>query len=249
MDFEQRVYDQEFKMNDTDDSVVEYLRKHRKGIQNLSIHKIAEDLFVSPTAVMRTSKKLGYSGFSELKFCLQAEDTPTQIKTAESHVLGKLPENIVRTVDVMDENMLHTMVDSMIGAKKILFAGIGDSVYFCELFGRSLRCLDRPVEYFQQIHDMEYAARRYTQGDMIIVISASGKPERLVALAQNAVQNGAVVYCMTNFGRNPLADVCMGQLCFWGEQRIVNGYNVTDRSGLMMLVRLLCEEFWKKFCV
>lgn len=188
------------------------------------------------------------NGFSELKFSIQSEENPELLKTVQSQVLDKLPDNIVRTIDVMNEEILHKIVQDLLLANKILFAGIGDSVYFCELFGRNLRCFDKPVEFYQQIHDIDYAARRYGQGDLVIIITASGKPKRLLELEKNVKSNGATVHCLTNYGTNPLAALSNCQLCFWGEQRIVNGYNVTDRSGLMMLVRLLCEEFWKKYC-
>lgn len=76
MDFEKRVYEKEFNLNDTDDSIIEYIKSRRADIQNLSIQNIAKELFISPNAIMRTAKKLGYSGFSELKFSLQKENNP-----------------------------------------------------------------------------------------------------------------------------------------------------------------------------
>ncbi len=249
MTFEKRVYEQEFKLNDTDDSVIEYIQLHRNELQNVSIHKIAEVLYCSPNAIMRTAKKLGYSGFSELKFSLQKEDNPKDSRTVEHQVLNQMPQNIVKTLDVVEDSKVQRFVKSMIEANKVLFVGIADSVYFCELFGRSLRCLEKHTEYYQHIHDMEYAARHCKKGDLIIVISASGKQERLIELARKARKEDVEVLCITHYGNNPLSEECEEQLCFWGEQRIVNGYNVTDRSGLMMLIRLVCEAYWKEFCV
>lgn len=249
MTFQKRVYEQEFKLNDTDDSVIEYIQNHRTEIQSVSIHKIAEALFCSPNAIMRTAKKLGYSGFSELKFSLQKEDNPEDSKTVEHRVLNQMPQNIVKTLDVIENAKMQRFVSSIVGANKVLFAGIGDSNYFCELFGRSLRCLEKHTEYYQHIHDVEYAASRCRKGDLIIILSASGKPERLVEVAKYAKKSEVEVLCITHYGTNPLSEVCDDQLCYWGEQRIVNGYNVTDRSGLMMLIRLLCEAYWKEFCV
>ena len=71
MNFEQRVYDIEFKLNDTDDSVIEYIRNNRSNINKISIQKIANELYISPNAIMRLARKLGYSGFSELKYALK----------------------------------------------------------------------------------------------------------------------------------------------------------------------------------
>ena len=48
--------------------------------------------------------------------------------------------------------------------------------------------------------------------------------------------------------RRPVRDEAMD---VWEKEdvykRQVQGYNVTDRSGLMVLVRLLSEEFWQGY--
>ncbi len=249
MTFEERIYAQEFKLNDTDDSVIEYIRANRADLQNVSIHNIAKALYIAPNAIMRAAKKLGYSGFSELKFSLQQEDHPTDAQTVEKRVLDKIPQNIVKTLDVMDEAAMAQLVATMLAAPKIVFAGVGESVYFCELFGKYLRCLDQKVEYYAQIHDIEYAVSHCAAGDLLIFISASGNTERLVALAQTAGAAGMHTACLTHYGKNKLTEACEQHLWFWGEKRIANGYNVTDRSGLMMLIRLVCETYWQRLCV
>ncbi len=245
MNFEQRIYQEEFKLNDTDSQIIEYILNNKDNIHNISIHNIAKDLFMAPNAIMRLSKKLGYSGFSELKFSINQELDSKDHRTIENKVLSKLPQNIINSLDVLDDKIMKLLVTKMKQANKIVFVGIGDSVYFCELFGRYLRCYDKKVEYYQQIHDIEYAIRFVNKDDLVIVISASGEVERLIDLATNAKKLDAYTFCITHYGKNTLADICDAQLTFWGERRIVNGYNVTDRSGLMMLIRLICEEYWR----
>ncbi len=245
MTFDERAYEHEFKLNDTDDLVIEYIQKNRENIQNISIHKIAEELYLSPNSIMRLAKKLGYSGFSELKFSIQNEETPNETYTVENRVLHKIPQNIVKTMDVIDDEIMKKFVVEMQNSHKTMFAGIGDSVYFCELLGRYLRCFDKRVEYFAQIHDIEYASRFYCENDLIIVISASGNVPRLVKLVNSVKRRNpdTKVFCITHYGKNSLSEVCDSQLCFWGEKRVVNGFNVTDRAGLAMLIRMLCETY------
>ena len=76
MTVDERIYQYEFQMNDTDDEIVSYIQKNRANIMDFSIQKIAADLYIAPNSVMRLAKKLGYSGFSELKFSLQNEEKP-----------------------------------------------------------------------------------------------------------------------------------------------------------------------------
>ncbi len=247
MTFEERVYEKEFFLNDTDDSIIEYIKQNREDINSISIQKIASQLYISPNSIMRLAKKIGYSGFSELKYSLQNENEPEKYVTITSQVFDKVPKNIVKTLDVSDEKSIELMVKNMKKVNKILFVGVGDSVYFCELFGRYLRCFNKNVEYFHQIHDAEYMANNYSKGDMVVIISASGRTERLIELAKKVKLQNALVYCMTHFGDNPLSVECDEQVCFWGEKRIVNNYNVTDYLGLMMLIRIICENYWTDY--
>ena len=82
---------------------------------------------------------------------------------------------------------------------------------------------------------------------MLIIISARGENDRLLDLAREARDIGMPVVSITHFYGNRLADAADVNLYFWGEDREVQGYNVTDRSGLMVLVRLLSEEFWQGY--
>lgn len=249
MTFEQRAYEYEFQLNDTDDDVISYIRENRENIKNISIQKIASELYVAPNTIMRLAKKLGYSGFSELKFSIQRENQPLadEGKTIGSELLGSLPENIARTIDVIDEKELKRAIQAMHDAHCCIFAGVGDSSYFCEILGKNLRCLDVYVQYYTHIHDMIYAISHGNREDALIVISARGTNKRLLKLAEDAHNKGMKVISVTHFNENPLVELADIALYFWGENQVVQGYNVTDRSGLMVLVRLLSEEYWRHY--
>lgn len=248
MTFEERVFHHEFQLNDTDDDIIDCIRKNREQIMKLSIQKIAAELYIAPNAIMRLSKKLGYSGFSELKFAIQKELEPEEEeKSISARLLEQLPANIVKTLDTIDMLTIKKAAAMMKKAGCCIFAGVGDSTYFCEMLGKNLRCLDRSVQFYQQIHDMFYAVRHGGDEDLLIIISARGENDRLIELAREARERHMPVISITHFCENRLTQASDLNLYFWGEDREVQGYNVTDRSGLMVLVRLLSEEFWSGF--
>ncbi len=71
MKFEDRVILNELKFTDTDDQIIEYIRKNKDKVLSQSIQDTAEQLYTVPNTIVRLSKKLGYNGFSELKFELK----------------------------------------------------------------------------------------------------------------------------------------------------------------------------------
>lgn len=244
LSFDERVMKAELYLNDTEDEIIKYLKKNRQNLQSLSIQKIATELYIAPNSIMRLSKKLGYSGFAELKFAVANELKP-QNKTLSGQLMELLPNNIVRTLDIIDINQITLVASIIKKAKCCIFAGVGDSIYFCELLGKNMRCVDSNVKYFQQIHDMIYSVEHGSKDDVLVIISAQGENERLIDLAKKAKAKGMKVISITHMNDNRLAQEANYNLFFWGEYRSVQGYNVTDRTGLMLLVRLLSEAFWR----
>ena len=244
--FQERVKIIEMNTNDTEDDIIEYLQKHREHIGQYSIQKIANELYIAPNAIMRLSKKLGYSGFAELKFALQNEMKP-QNKTLSRQLMEMLPANIVKTLDIIDEIQVEKIATVMRKAKCCIFAGVGDSNYFCDLLGRNLRCIDHNVQYHQHIHDMIYSVEHGSSEDVLVIISARGENDRLIDLARRARKKKMKVISITHMEENTLQKESDYHLYFWGENRTVQGYNVTDRTGLMVLIRLLSEAFWNGY--
>lgn len=247
MSFDKRIYEHEFKLNDTDDSVIDYIQKHKKNIKYITIQQIAEELYISPNAIMRTTKKLGYSGFSELKFSLQQEGKVQESRIPINLDFNGLPKSIDKTLEVLDEAATQILIGKILMADRILVIGLGSSSYYCELFRDYFRCIGRQIEYFEHMHDVEYAAKSMNTGDLMIFISASGHAPRLESIAKEAKRNKVDTCCISHYGKNPLNSICDNYLYFWGERRMVNGYNVTDRMGLLMVIRKIAEEFWNKF--
>ena len=56
MKFEERVQLNEDKLNDTDDQIVDYIRKNREGIGDISIQAMAEALYTVPNTIVRFAK-------------------------------------------------------------------------------------------------------------------------------------------------------------------------------------------------
>lgn len=244
MKFEERVLKYEFELNDTDDQIIDYIRKNRHRINKLSIQKIASELYVVPNSIMRLCKKLGYTGFSQLKVLLQEEDN-----TVDQISKSRIPVNVIKTIELIDYDQLYDVAKKMKICKTVHFLGVGDSCSYCEMMVRHLRCLDKRAECYQNYHDIDFRTQHCDKNDMLFFISASGENKRLIDVAKKAKERGLITISVTHFNKNGLSQIVDIPLYFYGEQRQVNGYNVNDRTGLMILLRELSEVFWITYCV
>ncbi len=243
MNFEDRVLQHEFKLNDTDDAIIDYIRSHRDSLSSISIQKIAAEVYTVPNAIMRLSRKLGYEGFSQLKVLINAENFGI-VKTSTL-----FNQNITRTLELIDYDAYKDVAAKMHSAKTIHFIGVGDSLYACNTLASSLTCYGYKVGVYDTYNEIEYRLTHCDEKDLVVIVSASGQNEQINTFANKAKERGAFIVSFTHFYENPLAALVDIPMYFCGKDQKVNGYDVTDRTGLMIVLREYVELFWQMYCV
>lgn len=98
MDLEAVVMKKKESLNNTDKAIVSYLIKYPEEASKLSLMELAQKLYVSKSAIFRLSKKLGLSGFSELKFELSELITRKKQYEKHAHEL-QFNDNLQKIVD------------------------------------------------------------------------------------------------------------------------------------------------------
>jgi D-sedoheptulose 7-phosphate isomerase len=92
---------------------------------------------------------------------------------------------------------------------------IGNDYGACEAFARQVRAHGRP-------------------GDVLVVLSTSGRSENVVCAAQAASACGMATWALTGAGPNPLADACDEALC------VPAATTATVQEAHLVAVHLLC---------
>ncbi|SHJ21986.1 transcriptional regulator, RpiR family [Clostridium cavendishii DSM 21758] len=244
MKFKERVLMYEDKLKDTDDQIVEYINNNTEEFLNQSIQKTAEILFTVPNTIVRFSKKLGYLSFSDLKHSLRDEEKT--ISSKESFTEFTILNNINKTLELIDINIINKAAKKILESKNTFCIGAGDSIYFCEMFTKSLRCVGKRAEFFQHRHDMIYSMEKCESKDVIIVISVSGETKQLIEAVNKAKDRGAYVIALTHLSINSICELADINLHYWAPKISINNYNATDRVGIVIVTRLLSEAVWNE---
>jgi len=240
MNFDDRLKKYEYKLNDTDDLIVEYIQENKETISSISIKDIANSLYVAPNAIMRLCKKLDYSGFSELKALLNVEDNSNNVV---------IPYNISKTLSLIDKDILYNVAMKIKSCNKVYLFGVGDSTYYADMMCMNLKVLKKPAESFHYYLDIEYSVHNCLVDDLVIFICAKGNNERLIEYASEIKEKGTPIVLVTHFDDNDMSKLADFNLYFWGEERKVSGYDVSDRTGMMIVLRALSEVYWRTYCV
>jgi DNA-binding MurR/RpiR family transcriptional regulator len=244
MKFKERVLIYEDKLNDMDDQIVDYINNNREDFLSQSIQRTAEKLFTVPNTIVRFSKKLGYTGFADLKYSLKNEDR--SISTREGNTKFSIVKNINKTMELIDINMINKVAKKIIESNNIYCIGMGDSIYFCEMLTKNLRCVGKKSEFFLHRHDMIYNMEKCNNKDIVIVISVSGETKQLIEAVNIAKPRGAYIIALTHLSVNSISKLANSNLHFWAPEIRINNYNATDRVGIIIVTRMLVETVWDK---
>src|SRR5699024_12248968 len=92
---------------------------NKQKIQNQSIHEITEKTFTSSASIVRLAKKLGFSGFSEMKYYIKSEleDNSEQFKSS----ISLLEQDIKDTLNLISEQNLKHICKQIKNTKKIYY--------------------------------------------------------------------------------------------------------------------------------
>ncbi|ASN04309.1 MurR/RpiR family transcriptional regulator [Virgibacillus necropolis] len=240
MNLQDRAHKYEYKLNDTDDQIITYIVENKSTVIVTSIQTLAKTLYTVPNTITRLSKKLGYDGFSQLKNNLKEEVHEKEMEPAES-----VHYNMKRTLELLDDEILSIIAKKIHQADHVYIFGVGDTVPFCELFSTHLKIGGKAVEFFLHRHDAVYAVNHATKHDVLFLISMSGETKQILEIAELARSKGVTIISLTHFTRNTLQDKADYKFFFYSPKRMLENYNTSDKTPVMLALQVLSNIYWE----
>ena len=73
MKIENLIRDKYKNLNETEKEILRYIISNSSRIRSLKIKELADAVYCSPNTIIRMSKKMGFTGFSEMKHVIFEE--------------------------------------------------------------------------------------------------------------------------------------------------------------------------------
>ncbi len=194
--------------------VAEYILEEPQNTIRLNVTELAEASGVSDATVIRMCKKLGYTGFYQMKICLAEElgrnqmtgyQDSTTNPTSGKAVIQCLTRDLLRIADLLDEEKLERCVDMICSSRRIFISAVGNTIpvamdfafRLCRL-GINASC-ETIVEYglASMVHGNE--------NDLLIAVSHSGSSKHVVQAVEVANQKSMQTMAITGSSSSPVA--------------------------------------------
>ena len=194
----------------TEQSIAENFLKPHFLQKSTSIKEVAERLGVSTALIVKVSKKLGFSGFKQLKDALNAQHQSESFLASEQlapddsceQIITKVLQNSINALteilNFVDARMVSAAADAIVNAKNIELYAAGGSTIICEDFQHKLLRFGMRASVPRDRHLMLMSASVLSSEDVVLVVSHSGQTVDLMDAVRMAKQSGAKIISITN---------------------------------------------------
>lgn len=204
------------EMGSSERKIADWLTANFQEIIGLSINELATRCGCGEATIVRFSRRLGLSGYQELKLKIAQESA----NTAQGGVLGveqndscyDIFNKRIRDIAVALENTKTVLSPAEIekaanvikDARRIVIFGLGNSASIAvDAQHKFLRAGLDAIAYCDN-HMQAIAASHLHKGDVAIGVSHSGASIDVVDALKTAREAGATTICITNFGESPI---------------------------------------------
>ncbi|MGL5389610.1 MAG: MurR/RpiR family transcriptional regulator [Serratia sp. (in: enterobacteria)] len=203
-----------------DRKLANFLLNNAEQVSHLSSPKLAQLAGVSQSSVVKFSQKLGYKGFPALKQALSETLAQPQVEpvvTVHNQILSSDPLKAVgekllvekqaalrATLDINSEQRLHTALEMLRTARRVILVGIGASGLVAKDFAFKLLKIGVMAVAEADMHVQLATVQAMSKEDLLLAISFSGERREINLVAEEARIAGARVLALTSFSPNGL---------------------------------------------
>ena len=243
MNFEQRIQVHYDTLTENEKEMIFYINHHKLEVIKLSAVEFGEKLLSSKSSVSRLAQKLGYRGFTEMKYGI--EQDLYQKALAPTDLVANLKTNIDKTFKYAEQVNFQPLLDAMKEAENILIYATGFTQNnYSKDFSNDLFLSSRPNFLISGETNFEMISHTLKQQDLVIITSLSGDTPAIQNTIKYLNMNKIPVCAVTRFGKNFLSDHSDYQLYY--ETSGIPGPIIENGEvmiGLNIILAILANKY------
>lgn len=206
-------------LSDAERTVADFILKHKGIVSSLSAVEIARSSGISNTTVSRFVRSIGYPSFSEMRYALAREETASKERPFDESSgisLADVPgtmrcimetkvEELEGTLASLDAGAVGRAVELLAKARIAMFVGVGSSLPVAQ--SAAIKFSQAGVNAISPSTSdgALLTAALMSPSDCLVIISNSGRSNRLLGIMDNAIDRGAPCIVVTRNAQSQLA--------------------------------------------
>lgn len=216
-----------------------YIYNNRDLVMKMKINDLAKETFTSKTVIINLSQKLGFEGFSDLKYFLKTAKIEGSNKNIVNDIEFKLKENMEKTFHVTRDKIYKEVSEEIISAKTVYVFARGTSKAAGYYLNHMLLTIGIKCVFVKDYNLIPLVSDTLTSDELVILISLSGATEKILEVANRSKINGARSIAITSFGSNELAKISDNSLYFVSDDVETKFNDSISRMGMFVVIEIL----------
>ncbi|ROY39853.1 MurR/RpiR family transcriptional regulator [Enterococcus casseliflavus] len=244
------MFDEEkiMRLNELEMAVYKYIVQHFEEIDQLTIREFSAACHVSTSTILRCITKLGYRGYSELKYAI-CQKKEQDARAFDLFYDATIQVNtFLKKVNNEDyRKFIQPAVELILSARHVAFSGIGTSGILGTYGSRYFANLG--INAYSIVDPFLPVPPRGMENTLAIILSVSGETIQMIKQTEDFKRYGAKVLSITNDEKSTIAQMADYNISYY--MPVVSGgkevdLNLTTQVPVITLIELLAHQVYKQ---
>lgn len=194
--------------------IINYILNNYNEVIRYDVRTLAEKTFSSASTIVRLCKKLGFSGFSEMKNALIYEVALTEsnkkqlnksvedahnVQDTIEMILQKTQTSLTNTSKLQNEDDILEVIDMIEKSGSINLFGMGSSLLAARDMKQKFLRVGKVLNIDDDWHTQYLFAKNSDSNTLAIIFSYSGNTKEIIECVKVLKQNSAKIVSITGF--------------------------------------------------
>lgn len=240
-----RITESYNELTDLEKKVVEHILNKPEELLYLTANELAQKLYVSKTSIINLAKKLGFDGYSELRYSMKhhLEKKEKSIKDILSYndILSNISEEVDKTLSLQNKDNIDAVVRKIKNSRAIYIIARGASKPIGNILSTRLAMLNIKSIFIDDLNLIEVISQSITEEEALILISLSGETNKIIDLAKTVSARGIDIIALTSFSNNSLQKIANYNMFCFADDTETKYNDLISRIGLHVLVQIIID--------
>lgn len=215
--------------------ITKQLIKNYEKIPTLTINELAKLTFTSPASIYRVIKKLGFKGYSDLKYKVADDLEKNKIHIFDTEDYYQLIINNIEVTKRLNENLIQDAARMILTAKNKYCFGTGwKQKQIANNFSTDLLYYGEKFITLRTEMDLGIASTKMSNDSLILVVSLGGNGKDYLPFIEKCKLNDGKIIAITNDTPNRLSYLADISLYY-------KDLNTDNRHWNTLPLQFLCE--------
>lgn len=259
----EKLLNREF-FSDIDCRIADYVLEQQEKLKGTSVRKMAKELYVAPSTIIRFCQKVGYEGFNDLR-----EDYLKEVEYLSSHFqsldpnfpfeqgdkdiitankIETLYEEILRDCrSLLDPEMVSRVIGMIDRAEEVFVCSGGAQMGLVEVFRDKMMKAGKMVHRSNRSEEGFYQSCYCSPKSGFILISYTGETNNVLKIGKKVKERGIPSVAITSYGNNTLSELCDMCLYVSTREKLINNLGTFGLNvSVMYLLDVLYAGYFNR---